>query len=176
MTRIGTVGHGTAEQQVFVSLLREAGVAAVVDVRHYPGSRANPHMARERMQQWLPEAGIDYRHDVRLGGRRGSGSLADDPWWRVGAFRGYAAHMRTTEFADGIADLLTQAARQCTVIMCAETVWWRCHRRMIADYLTLVDGADVVHLMHDGRWQQHPVAAGARREDGLLYYDLPREQ
>jgi uncharacterized protein (DUF488 family) len=167
-----TFGHGTASQDEIVGLLRGAGVARLVDVRRYPGSRAHPHVARDAMAQWLPEAGVGYRSEPRLGGRRRLPPDSPDVWWEVAAFRAYAAHMRTPEFLSAADDLLADAATTPTAVMCSETVWWRCHRRLIADFVTLARGGEVLHLGHDGRLSGHPPAAGARVVDGLLVYDV----
>lgn len=170
--RLLTFGHGTAEQGQIVELLTGAGVQTLVDVRRFPGSRRNPHVARDRMEQWLPEAGIAYRWEPRLGGRRRAGDEGPSPdtWWRVEAFRAYAGYTRTAEFRAGLADLLAQAELARVAVMCSETVWWRCHRRLISDVAVLLHGADVRHLAHDGRLTVHPPAAGARvSPDGLVY-------
>nr|WP_297424464.1 DUF488 domain-containing protein [uncultured Actinotalea sp.] len=168
-----TFGHGTADAELIVELLRGAGVRALVDVRRFPGSRRNPHVARDELARWLPDAGVDYRWEPRLGGRRrapGDDGDSPDTWWRVAAFRAYAAHTRTEEFRAGMADLLAQAAERRTVILCSETVWWRCHRRLVADVAALLHDADVQHLGHDGRLAPHPPAAGARvTAEGLVY-------
>jgi uncharacterized protein (DUF488 family) len=167
-----TAGHGTTTQADFTALLRTAGVARLVDVRRYPGSRAHPHVNRDALASWLPAAGIDYRWDERLGGRRRLPAESPDQWWRVDAFRAYAHHMRSAEFRIAIEDLLTDLAAVSTLVMCSESLWWRCHRRLIADFLTLARTTRVCHLNHDGRLTAHPVAAGARRTpDGLLVYD-----
>ncbi|HLU56704.1 MAG TPA: DUF488 domain-containing protein [Pseudonocardia sp.] len=167
-----TVGHGTTSQAEFTELLRSAGAARVVDVRRYPGSRAHPHVNREALAKWLPAAGIDYRWDERLGGRRPLPAESPDRWWRVDAFRAYAHHMRNPEFLDAVDHLLADVATASTVVMCSESLWWRCHRRLIADFLTLARATPVRHLDHDGRTTRHPVAAGARRTpDGVLVYD-----
>jgi uncharacterized protein (DUF488 family) len=172
-----TVGHGTASQAELVALLTGARVARVVDVRRYPGSRAHPHVGRDALARWLPAAGIAYRWEERLGGRRRLPAGSPDRWWTVPAFRAYAGHMRTPEFGAAIGDLLAEARTTTTAVMCSEALWWRCHRRLIADFVVLARRADVRHLWHDGRLTSHPVAAGARRtEDGHLIYDRPPEQ
>ncbi|GAA0355562.1 DUF488 domain-containing protein [Actinoallomurus spadix] len=169
-----TFGHGTASADRIAELLGGAGVELLVDVRTAPGSRRNPQVARHELERWLPERGIGYRWDKRLGGFRRPPADSPDVFWREVMFRGYAAHMRTEEFASGIDALLAEDRRQ--AVMCSESVWWRCHRRLIADYLVLVRGVPVVHLMHDGRLTPHPPAPGARiREDGLLVYDGGQE-
>jgi uncharacterized protein (DUF488 family) len=172
-----TVGHGAAGQAELVALLTGAGVTRVVDVRRFPGSRAHPHVRREALAGWLPAAGIAYRWEERLGGRRRLPDESPDRWWTVPAFRAYAGHMRTAEFAGAIGELLAEAQTTTTAVMCSEAVWWRCHRRLIADFAVLARGAVVRHLMHDGRRTPHPVAAGARlTEDGWLVYDRAPEQ
>ncbi|HEX2317513.1 MAG TPA: DUF488 domain-containing protein [Streptosporangiaceae bacterium] len=169
-----SVGHGTTNQAGFTGLLRAAGVARLVDVRRYPGSRAHPHVNREALAGWLPAAGIGYRWEERLGGRRRLPAESPDRWWRVDAFRAYAQHMRSTEFLDAVDGLLTDLEAARTVVMCSESLWWRCHRRLIADFVTLARATPVCHLNHDGRLTRHRVAAGARRTpDGVLVYDLP---
>lgn len=157
-----TVGHGTLDQSALVELLLGAEVTHVVDVRRFPASRNHPHVNRDALAQWLPAAGVGYRWDERLGGRRRAPADSPDVWWRVPAFRGYASHMRTPEFTDGMAELLNQLGGTRTTVMCSESVWWRCHRRLIADNASLAHGVAVGHLLHTGRLLDHPVAAGAR--------------
>jgi uncharacterized protein (DUF488 family) len=168
-----TLGHGRLDQDGLSSLLHEAGVELLVDVRRFPGSRANPAVARDALPGWLPETGIGYRWEERLGGRRPVPDPDDqDPWWRVAAFRGYAAHTRTEEFRTAMTDLLTEVADRRTAVMCSESVWWRCHRRLIADVAMLTHATEARHLMHDGRLTEHPPAEGARlRDDGLVVWD-----
>lgn len=155
--------------------MRGAGVQQLVDVRTAPGSRHNPDSAREAMARWLPDAGIGYRWEPRLGGwrRTKGGAEPVDIGLRNASFRAYAAYMRTPEFRAAIDELLPIAAEQQTAIMCAETVWWRCHRKMIADYLTLVRTLDVRHLMHDGKLRPHRPTAEARVDGDVLVYDGP---
>lgn len=169
--RLLTVGHGTIEQDAFTTLLRDAQIERIVDVRRFPNSRKHPHVRREALEEWLPDAGIDYRWEPRLGGRRSIGGDSPDVWWKVAAFRGYAVHMRTPEFAAGVDRLAEDVADRTTAVMCSETLWWGCHRRMVADFAVLVRGWDVEHLGHDGRLSTHPPAAGARVADGSLIYD-----
>ncbi|GIF72172.1 DUF488 domain-containing protein [Asanoa siamensis] len=171
--RLLTVGHGTLSERDLTGLLDNAGVARVVDVRRFPGSRAHPQFRREALTDWLPAAGVDYRWEERLGGRRPVPPDSPDVWWQVAAFRGYAAHTRTPEFLDAVDGLLAAATTTTTAVMCAESLWWRCHRRLIADFAVLARGSDVAHIQHDGRTTDHVVAAGARlTADGLLVYDV----
>jgi uncharacterized protein (DUF488 family) len=170
-----TVGHGTLGREGLSALLRAAGVEALVDVRRFPGSRRNPDVGSEAMAGWLPADGIGYRWDDRLGGRRRLPPGEDvDPWWQVAAFRAYAAHMRTAEFRAGMSDLLAGVASARTVVMCSESVWWRCHRRLVSDAAVLLHDVEVLHLAHDGRLTPHRPSAGARVvDDGSdLVYDL----
>ncbi|MFE9773283.1 DUF488 family protein [Streptomyces sp. NPDC005931] len=167
-----TFGHGTADRGTLAVLLRDAGIAAVVDIRTAPGSRRHPDMARQRLARWLPEAGIAYRWERDLGGFRTAPPDSPDTVWRNASFRGYAAHTRSPGFVSAMDALLRQAARERTAVMCAETVWWRCHRRLVADFAVLSRGTPVRHLMHDGRTMPHTPTPGARlRPDGLLVYD-----
>ena len=157
-----TVGHGTLGSEELAELLGSAGVQLVIDIRSAPGSRRHPHFGREQMEGWLPAAGIGYRWEKDLGGHRrpvvGSSSTA----LRHPAFRGYADHMATEAFAAGLARLLADVAARSTAAMCAETLWWRCHRRLVADAAVLLAGAAVCHLGHDGRLSVHRVTEGAR--------------
>jgi uncharacterized protein (DUF488 family) len=171
-----TFGHGTADQRQLVELLEATAVRLVVDVRRFPGSRRNPHVATDAMQQWLPAHGIRYRWEPRLGGRRRVPSTQPgiDPWWRVEAFRAYAAHTRTDEFQAAVTELLSDVAAapagKPVAVMCSESLWWRCHRRLIADVLVLLHDVPVAHLGHDGRLTEHVPSAGARvTADGLVY-------
>ena len=152
-----TVGHGSADRTRLAELLGGAGIGLVVDVRRYPGSRTNPDVRREALEHWLPEAGLAYRWEPRLGGRRHvrAGEPEPDTWWTVAAFRAYAAYTRTADFDAALGEVLAEAARRTTVVMCSENVWWRCHRRLIADVAVLGRGVPVCHLMPDGRLSPH---------------------
>jgi uncharacterized protein (DUF488 family) len=169
---IRTVGHGTLPAADFVDLVRTSGVGLIVDVRSYPGSRRQPHFAREQMSVWLPEAGIAYEWERPLGGRRAPIEGSPNVALRVDAFRGYADHMATDEFAAGVGRLLALAADRPAAVMCAESLWWRCHRRLLADALVLLRGVQVEHLFHDGRLAPHRPSPEARVDTGRLVYDL----
>jgi uncharacterized protein (DUF488 family) len=172
VTALLTFGHGTASKEQIAALLNGAGVRSLVDIRTAPGSRRSPHVARDELQRWLPEYNIQYRWEQRLGGWRKARPDSPDTALRARAFAGYAAHMRSPDFRAAIDEVLAQAAAASTVLMCAESVWWRCHRRMVADFVVLARGVSVVHLMHDGRLQAHTPSDLARlRDDGLLVYD-----
>ncbi|WP_430332766.1 DUF488 family protein [Rhodococcus sp. ACT016] len=171
-----TVGHGRLGRTEFVALLGSVEAESIVDVRRFPRSSRNPDMNLAAMTEWLPAAGIDYRHDVSLGGRRrlAAGASVEDPWWRVAQFAAYAAHTRTAAFQEAIQRLLQQSSRSRTAIMCSESLWWRCHRRLIADVAVLRYDRSVLHVMPDGHLSPHAPAAGARLSpDGLVYWDSP---
>lgn len=167
-----TFGHGTASADRMAELLGSAGVMTLIDIRTAPGSRRHPHVARHELERWLPARGISYRWDKRLGGFRRAEPGSPDVAWRDQAFRGYAGHMRQPDFLAAIGQVLEQAAAERTAVMCSESVWWRCHRRLVADFAEFARGVPVLHLMHDGRLVPHRPSPGIRlREDGLLVYD-----
>lgn len=154
----------------------DARTRLVVDVRRFPGSRRHPHVATDELAVWLPAAGIAYRWEARLGGRRRvpPEEAGADPWWRVEAFGAYAAHTRTEEFRAAMGELLDEVSAPHeegnVVVMCSESLWWRCHRRLISDVAVLLHEQPVQHLGHDGRLTDHVPAAGARvSPDGLRY-------
>lgn len=150
-----TIGHGTRSTEELVEALRYFGVRRLVDVRTYPGSRTNPQFGREQLEKGLPAYGITYEHCAQLGGRRrGLGPDSPNRRWKNTAFRGYADHMLQDGFWAALDDLLREAAAVPTAVMCAETLWWRCHRRLIADAAT-ARGAAVVHIMTSGVAQPH---------------------
>ena len=169
--RLLTVGHGTASQTEFGGLLAAAGIQALVDVRIAPGSRKFPHFGKDQLAEWLPAAGVAYRWERRLGGFRKLPPDSPDIALRNESFRAYAAYMRSSEFLLALDELMTQAAEQSVVIMCSETVWWRCHRRLIADHALLLDGADVRHLMPGGKLTPHQPTSGVRVDGNELVYD-----
>jgi len=171
-TRLITVGHGTLAQEEFVDLLHAGGIESLVDVRTAPGSRRHPHFRRQAMEEWVPAAGVAYRWEPRLGGLRKPSPDSPNVALRHSGFRAYADHMRAPEFPAALDEVLTEAAARPTTVMCAESVWWRCHRRLIADFASLVRGADVRHLMHDGRLSEHHPTEGVRRDGDHLVYDI----
>lgn len=167
---IRTIGHGTLDGARFAELVRDAGVAEVVDVRSYPGSRHNPQYGADELARWLPEEGLGYRWLADLGGRRRPVEGSQHVALRHPSFRAYADHMERPSFLAGIDQLL--AAEGPSVVMCSESVWWRCHRRLIADHLVLVRGIQVLHVMHDGRVLPHGPTDGVRVEGDELVYDV----
>jgi uncharacterized protein (DUF488 family) len=170
--RLLTLGHGTAGATELAGLLDGAGVARVVDVRTAPGSRRHPHVGREAMAGWLAGAGIAYRWEPELGGFRRPAADSPNLALRHPAFRGYADYMRTRRFWAALDRLLAEAAEAPTAALCSETLWWRCHRRLLADAAELVRGAEVLHLDHRGRLEPHRPTEGVRRDGDLLAYDL----
>jgi len=172
-TTIYTFGHGTAGDVDLAALIRAAGVKAVVDVRSIPKSRAHPHVWAERMALWVPDlARASYEWRPALGGFRKARADSPNVGLRHPSFRGYADYMQTPEFAAALAQLVEDARGGGTAIMCSETLWWRCHRRLIADALVLAHRVDVRHLMHSGAPQPHRLTPGARLlPDGRLQYD-----
>lgn len=167
-----TIGHGTSDRAELAQRLRDAGIQTLVDVRRFPGSRRNPEVGRDAMREWVPDEGIGYVWEERLGGRRRVPKDAPDvdAWWRVEAFRAYAAYTREPEFRAAMAELVERVQHETVAVMCSEFVWWRCHRRLISDVATLVHDLPVEHVMPDGRRSLHEPSEGARLADGLLTY------
>ena len=166
---VWTVGHSTRELTEFVSVISAYSVELIVDVRRYPGSRRLPHFASSALEQSLASAGISYLWIPQLGGRRRPDVNSVNTGWRHPAFRGYADYTATEEFASGLFELLMVAGGLQVAIMCAEVLWWRCHRRIIADVLTSL-GIQVVHIRDESNAEVHELAAPARIVDGGLTY------
>ena len=174
--RLYTVGHGPEDRVRLAGRLSSAGVGLVVDVRRFPGSRSNPDVRREALEKWLPAAGVGYRWEPRLGGRRAlpRDEPVADAWWTVAQFAAYAAHTRTPEFAAALDEVLADAGGTVVSVMCSEYVWWRCHRRLIADVAVLGRSVEVQHLMPDGRLNPHRPSEGAVLDaDGSLRWPGP---
>lgn len=164
--RVFTVGHGTRPIDELLACLREAGVWTLVDVRRFPSSRRNPQFNRDTLKAALEAAGFSYRHAVELGGRR-TGEPGEERFAciRVGAFRSYAARMGTGEWQQALAAAVAEPA---PCFMCAETPWWRCHRRLIAELLT-ARGHEVFHLLAPGRSEPHRPWDVAEYREGSLF-------
>jgi uncharacterized protein (DUF488 family) len=172
---VRTVGHGTLAAGEFGALVVAAGIRVVVDVRRFPGSRRHPHFAREEMAGWLGDGhGVGYRWLPALGGRRRPAPGSPNSGLRNDQFRAYADHMASQEFRAGVEELLEAAAAGPVAVMCAESVWWRCHRRLLADHLVVVRGVTVEHLFHDGRLVAHTPSAEVRPAGDHLVYDVGR--
>ncbi len=161
-----TVGHGIRPLDELIETLHEAEVQTLVDVRRFPGSRRNPQFNQRRLRCALEEAGIAYRHAVELGGRR-SGEPGEDEFTciRTPAFRSYAARMRSEAWQSALAAELAQPA---PCFMCAETPWWKCHRRLIGELLT-ARGHEVTHLLGPGRRGPHRLYDESEIRTGKLY-------
>ena len=170
MPSIYSVGHGTRPIEEFVEILCAAAVKTLADIRSAPGSRRHPQFGQAALAASLGDAGIEYLHLRGLGGRRDAAPDSPNVALKVDAFRGYADHMSTEEFAADYARLVATARERATAFMCAETLWWRCHRRLVSDRL-MVDGWDVVHLLARGKSEPHRLWDVARAVDGRLVYD-----
>lgn len=170
---IWTIGHSTRTLEAFLALLVEYRVEAIADVRRFPGSRRYPHFASEAMASSLPAHGLTYQWIPKLGGRRKVQPHSPNTAWRNASFQGYADYTATTEFAEGLAELLQLAATRRTAMMCAEVVWWRCHRSIVSDVLKL-RGIEVIHIIDAAHTTVHPYTSAARIEDGCLSYAAPQ--
>jgi uncharacterized protein (DUF488 family) len=166
---IWTVGHSTRELEELLGLLAKFRIEALADVRSFPGSRRHPQYGKDALAASLGERAIEYAWLPALGGRRRASPNSPNTAWRNAAFRGYADYMGTAEFAQGLQQLLGLANRARTVIMCAEALWWRCHRSMIADALC-VRGIEVVHIMDARHETVHPMTSAANIVHGELSY------
>jgi uncharacterized protein (DUF488 family) len=168
--RIWTIGHSTRTIAVFISLLAEHGIRLLVDVRSLPGSKRYPQFNKETLADSLGKVGIRYEHFPELGGRRKARNDSRNTAWRNASFRGYADYMDTEEFHKGIERLLHLASKSGpSAIMCAEAVWWRCHRGLISDYLK-ARGIEVLHIVDANKTEPHPYTSAAGIVDGKLSY------
>lgn len=167
--RVFSVGHSTHGLVELVDLLRRHEVAQVIDVRTHPGSRRLPWFNREALARDLPAQGLAYRHLPELGGRRRPRPDSPNGGWQVEGFRGYADHMESPEFAAGCDRLQELAEERCSAMMCAEGLWWRCHRRLVADAL-VVRGWEVRHIAPNGTAAAHELTPFAVREGLRLTY------
>jgi len=170
MPKVWSVGHGTRPVAELMTVLKEAGIVVLADVRSVPGSRRHPQFGRSALTSSLADAGIEYLHLRGLGGRRDALPGSPHVALKVDALRGYADHMASPEFAADYARFDAVARPRPTAFMCAETLWSQCHRRMLADRLT-VDGWSVVHLLALGKGEPHRLWDIARVVDGRLVYD-----
>jgi uncharacterized protein (DUF488 family) len=169
-----TVGHSTHPWQTFVDLLTGAGIRLIADVRLLPGSRRHPQFDSDAMAAALPLAGIGYTHLRALGGRRRPRKDSQNTAWRHQAFRGYADYMETADFQRARGQLAELAAATPTAVMCAEALWWQCHRSLISDDFK-ADGWTVLHLQSKGGATEHPYSGAARIVDGRLDYSVPED-
>jgi uncharacterized protein (DUF488 family) len=168
--RIWTIGHSTRGMDEFISLLKENQIKLQVDVRAFPSSKRYPQFNKDVLAKSLNAHGIRYEHFPELGGKRKSKPDSRNTTWRNASFRGYADYMETEQFQKGIERLLDAAAEiGSTAIMCAEAVWWRCHRSLIADYLK-ARGMEVLHVLGANKVEPHPFTPAARIVNGELSY------
>lgn len=167
-----TFGHGTLTEEEISHLIRQAGLERVVDVRTIPKSRKHPWVWSDRMAVWVPgEAGAEYVWERDLGGFRTPQPTSHHTALRNASFRGYADYMETERFLSALTRLVDSLPSHKTAIMCSETLWWRCHRRLISDAAVLLHGVDVRHIMANGRTQVHALTQGVRRDGDTLRYD-----
>jgi len=166
---IWTIGHSTRPIEEFIALLAEYHIEAIADVRRFPGSKKFPQFGKEALAATLARLAIGYSWLSALGGRRRASPHSPNTAWRNAAFRGYADYMASAEFARGLAQLLELANESRIALMCAEVLWWRCHRALIADALG-VAGIQVVHILDTNHSVTHPMTQPARVVDGRLSY------
>jgi uncharacterized protein (DUF488 family) len=167
--RAFTIGHSTHALNAFAALLEGHGVRRVADVRRFPGSRRHPQFNREALTAGLAARGIGYAHVETLGGRRSAAPGSSNGGWENAAFHGYADHMASAAFAAGLAELEALAAGEPTAVMCAEALWWQCHRRLVADAL-VARGWAVDHIGPDGKISAHALTPFAAVRDGRVVY------
>jgi len=167
--QLWTVGHSTRSAEEFGQILLSHDIKTLVDVRSFPGSRRYPQFNKNTLSDFLRTVKIEYEHAPKLGGRRQPSTSSHNTAWKNASFRAYADYMETETFKEGIRDLITLALKEPTAIMCAESLWWRCHRSLIADYLK-ADGATVVHILDERKTEVHPFTSAARIVDGKLSY------
>ena len=167
--QLWTIGHSTRAAEEFGQLLLAHQIKTLVDVRSFPGSRRYPQFNKATLSEFVRTLGIRYEHEPRLGGRRQPMAKSHNTAWKNASFRAYADYMETEEFKEGIRNLITIARQESTAIMCAESLWWRCHRSLIADYLK-AEGATVIHILDEKKTEVHPFTSAARIVDGKLSY------
>lgn len=170
---VWTIGHSTRLWDEFLGLLEIHGIQAIADVRRFPGSRRHPWFASDAMAEALPAIGVDYLWIPELGGRRRVQPNSPNGAWDNAAFQGYADHMASKEFEEGLDKALRLVRGTRTALMCAEAPWWRCHRRLISDLLTHRD-YPVLHILGSGAAQPHPLNAMARPKGRNLVYPAPQ--
>jgi uncharacterized protein (DUF488 family) len=168
-TTIWTIGHSTRPIEEFLGLLSGARIETIADVRSFPGSRKYPQYGKEALATTLAVYGIGYHWLPALGGRRRVAHDSPNTAWRNASFRGYADYMSGAEFEKGLIQLLEVSSKARTAMMCSEAVWWRCHRSMIADALS-VRGIEVVHILDAKHSVVHPMTSPARVVGGTLIY------
>ena len=172
LSTVWTVGHSSRPLVDFLDLLAHYRIEAIADVRRFPGSKRQPVYAQPALQRSLERRGMGYVWLPALGGRRRARADSPNTAWRNESFRGYADHMASAECASGMDELLALAAGSRTAMMCAEAVWWRCHRGLIADVLSMA-GVEVLHIVDRRSCSAHPLTSAARIVRGRLSYAKP---
>jgi len=168
--KIWTIGHSTRKIDKFIGALGAHGIKLLADVRALPGSKRHPQFNQEALAKTLAQGGIRYEHFPELGGRRKTRADSKNTAWRNESFRGYADYMETAEFRAGVKRLVDLATDNGpTAIMCAEAVWWRCHRALISDFLK-ARGIEVIHIIDEKKAEPHPFTSAANIVDGELSY------
>ena len=167
--RVWTIGHSTKTAEEFGRLLLSHNIQTLVDVRSFPGSRRSPHFNRTTLAEYLVALKVEYKHFPQLGGRRKPSPQSHNTAWKNDSFRAYADYMETKVFHQGVNELLEVAKARRATVMCAESLWWRCHRSLISDYLK-AKGVEVVHILDLTKTELHPYTSAARIIDGELSY------
>ena len=166
---IWTIGHSIHPLDEFILMLKSFRIELVADVRSFPGSKRYPHFNKEALVISLPLNGIEYVHSKGLGGRRKTNTDSGNTGWRLDSFRGYADYMETDLFKKAIEELECLGGKKRVAFMCAEAVWWRCHRSLVSDYLKH-QGWTVIHIMGIKKGEEHPYTSPARIVGNQLVY------
>jgi len=166
---VWTIGHSTRSLEQLIEILRHHQIEAIADVRRFPGSRRLPQFGEAVLREGLEARGLHYQWIEELGGRRRPLEDSSNLAWRNSSFRGYADHLHSDEFDRGLQRLLEMAAQRRTAMMCAEVLWWRCHRSLVSDVLK-IRGIEVLHIQDEKPPTAHPFTAPARLVDGQLSY------
>jgi uncharacterized protein (DUF488 family) len=169
---IYTIGHSTHPADEFIAMLKSFSISVLADIRNFPASKRYPHFNKENLERFLYENDIKYIHFKDLGGRRKPALDSANTRWRNAAFRGYADYMETEAFKNSVSKLQVVALKEPLAFMCAEAVWWSCHRALISDYLKIRNWK-VMHIMAAGKASEHPYTSAARIIDGEVRYDEP---
>lgn len=169
---VWTIGHSTRTLDELIRVLKRFGIEAVADVRIIPRSRTNPQFSKDTLGPALEQAGIDYVHMKDLGGLRKPREDSTNTGWENESFRGYADYMQTPRFEQALSELVDLAERKHTVIMCAETLPWHCHRSLIADAL-IARGFDVIDIFSERESRPHKLTSFVRVVDGTVTYPSP---
>ena len=171
---IWTIGHSTRSMEEFVAMLRSFNITFLADIRSFPGSKRYPHFNKQNLEKKLPGDGISYIHMPDLGGRRKPREDSKNNAWRHASFKGYADHMETAIFKNAIDELQSLALQNNAAYMCSESLWWKCHRALVSDYLK-IRGWNVIHITDVDKSTEHPYSSPARIVQGNLFYNTENE-